>query len=341
MGRPDAELAELASQFELVRVVNMRGVDLTVFDFDYDLTWAAFFLNADEQVYGRFGGRDAGPAEKYLTVPALKVALRAALTAHRAGRAMPRSGGKPVAVEHYPAASRLRAGACIHCHHVYEFRREQQRAAGTWRREDIWVYPLPENLGFRVEEVDGSRVASITPDSPAARAGLRAGDRLHAVQGLPVVSFGDLQYALHRAPEEGTLTVAWLRAGQRLTGQVELPRGWRKTDIAWRESMWGLEPAPCVFGEDLDSEEKRELGLDPRRLAFRQGRFVPAAAKMTGIRSGDIILGIDGKALEMTMRQFNAWVRLHYKVGDRITFNLIRDGKRLDLPMILPARVQF
>src|SRR5436190_1481215 len=37
----------------------MRGVNLDVFDFDYDLTGAGFFLNADEKVYGRYGGRGA------------------------------------------------------------------------------------------------------------------------------------------------------------------------------------------------------------------------------------------------------------------------------------------
>ena len=64
-------------------------------------------------------------------------------------------------------------------------------------------------------------------------------------------------------------------------------------------------------------------------VAFRQGDYVPGPAKMAGIRAGDVIFDIDGKQVEMTMLRFNAHVRLKYKVGDHITLNVLRDGKRL------------
>jgi hypothetical protein len=37
----------------------------------------------------------------------------------------------------------------------------------------------------------------------------------------------------------------------------------------------------------------------------------------------------------MSMEQFLGHVRRSYLVGDRVTLNIIRDGKRLDLPMKL------
>ena len=56
----------MAGDFVLVRILNMRGVNLNVFDFDYDMTWAALFLNAQEKVLGRYGSRDVIliPAER-------------------------------------------------------------------------------------------------------------------------------------------------------------------------------------------------------------------------------------------------------------------------------------
>jgi len=42
--------------------------------------------------------------------------------------------------------------------------------------------------------------------------------------------------------------------------------------------------------------------------------------------------------LSMTAQQFQAYVRLNYKVGDRITYNILRDGQRLNLPMKLVPR---
>ena len=53
-------------------------------------------------------------------------------------------------------------------------------------------------------------------------------------------------------------------------------------------------------GDDLSAEEKQALGLSEKRLAFRQGPFVSEPAQQAGIRQNDIILGVDGKTLEMT-----------------------------------------
>jgi hypothetical protein len=151
-----------------------------------------------------------------------------------------------------------------------------------------------------------------------------------------VASYADVQYALHQAPVQGAIPVEWQRAGQAQTGQVEVAAGWRKTDISWRASMWALRPSPFVYGRDLTAAEKQALGLPEKQLAFRQGKFVPAPSKALGIQHDDIIIGIDGKVLDMTMLEFNAYIRINFKVGDRITLNVIRNGQRLDFPMTLP-----
>ena len=38
----------------------MNHVDLARFEFDYDTTWTSFFLDADLNVYSRYGGRGLG-----------------------------------------------------------------------------------------------------------------------------------------------------------------------------------------------------------------------------------------------------------------------------------------
>jgi hypothetical protein len=338
--RLDKEIADLAGEFVLARVVNMRGVNLDVFAFDHDLTWAAFFLSANEKIYGRFGGRDAESPDRYLTLPGLKHAMRAALAAHKK-EPPAKPAGEPKAartVEQYAAAKRLKPSACIHCHQAYDFRREELKAAGKWSLDEVWVYPLPENVGLTVDPDRGDRVKSVRARSPAAKAGLRAGDTLRTVNGVPVASFADVQYALHLVPTSGKVAMNWERGGKEQSGELGLAAGWRKTDISWRESMWGLRPPACVHGRDLGAEDRQRLGLSEKALAFRQGTFVPAAAEAAGVRSGDVIVGLDGKPLEMTMRQFNAYVRLNYQVGDKVTYNVLRDGKRLNIPLTLPGR---
>src|SRR5947209_6141499 len=124
-------MSDLAGQFILVHVENMRGVNLNVFEFDYDLTWAALFLSADERVYGRYGSRDADDAEKRLSLAGLRHAMQVALAIHHRPPDPPAAGVKPSrTVEQYPAAKQLTQSACIHCHQAYDFRREARRGEG-------------------------------------------------------------------------------------------------------------------------------------------------------------------------------------------------------------------
>src|SRR5262249_54356942 len=154
----------------------------------------------------------------------------------------------------------------------------------------------------------GSRVRGVQPGSPADRAGLREGDVLRRLNGLPVASFADVQYALHKAPVQGCIPVAWQRGTAALTGELPVAAGWRKTDVSWRWSLRSLQPAPGVHGVDLTAAEKLALGLAARQLAFYQGNFLTPAARHAGVQLNDIILGVDGRHLEMTARQFDAYV---------------------------------
>jgi hypothetical protein len=322
----------------------MRGVNLSVFDFDYDLTWAGFFLNCDEGIYGRYGGRDPGSPDTKISLAGLRYAMLRALAAHRnADTQLKPRPTEPTkhTVDEYPAARRRPDSACIHCHHVYDFRREALQSEGRWRLDQVWVYPLPENVGLSLEVDKGDRVTAVATDSPAFRAGLRVDDKLTSVSGIRVTSIADVQYGLHRAPAEGPIPVTWLRDGKPVSGHVNLPEGWRRTDISWRWSLRGLEPTVCVHGEDLTATEKWRFGLSAEQLAFRQGNFVSTPARQAGIRQNDVIIGIDNKRLIMNARQFQVYVKLNYKVGDRVTYNVLREGKPVDIPVVLTSRPAF
>ena len=319
----------------------MRGVNLALFDFDYDLTWMGFFLNANERVYGRYGARDAESADGRVSLAGLRYAMRAALETHRRDPdARPSSPPRRRTVEQFRSFARLPSGACVHCHQVYDLRREDRQADGSWRLEDVWVYPQPENVGLTLDVDRGDRIKHVTEDSLAARAGLRAGAVLTSVNGLPIASIADMQYALHNAPASGQVPVVWSRDGKRQTASLKLQEGWRKTDVSWRWSLRGLDPSPCVRGPDLDADDRKQLHLSAKQLAFRQGPFVHPVAEQAGVRQNDVIIGMNDRPLEMTARQFQAYVRLNYKVGERITLNVLRDGKQLRISMKLPGRAK-
>jgi S1-C subfamily serine protease len=313
--------------------VKIAGMDLRRFEFDYDLTWFVFFLNADETIYGRYGGRDATDAEARLSLKGLRYAMEQALEQHKNPPKPQPLTGQPLRAEDLPAARKHRG--CIHCHNVNEFRRADLQAAGTWDRASVWVYPLPENVGVTLDVDQGRLVKTVTRGSPADKAGLKPGDEILQLNGYPVASFADAQYALHKAPAQGSIPVQWSRHGQKHTASLNVADGWRKTNLTWRPSMLDILPSAPFSGEELTSEEKKVLGLDPRRAAIRQDPEVHPKLKAAGVRGWDILIGFDGVAIEGSVNNLYAYVRRNYLVGDEVTINLIREGRRVDLKLLL------
>src|SRR5262245_14450863 len=221
----------------------MREVDLSLFEFDYDLTWMGFFLDGERRILGRYGGRDADSPGGRVSLRGLRHSMKAALAKHRSGTA-PRPTRKPFTVESFSAAKNLPENACVRCHEVYDLRRRSLQAEKKWSLDQLWVYPQPENVGLSLDIDEGDRVARVRAGSPAAKAGLRKGDRLGNVNALSISSFADLQYALHVAPRKGSLALSWKRDGKSMKAELALEEGWKKTDLSWRWSLRSLDPSP-------------------------------------------------------------------------------------------------
>ena len=76
-----------------------------------------------------------------------------ALEAHQSPPKPQPRPGQPVRAEDFAAAKR--GNGCIHCHNVNEYRRADLRAKGQWDRDEVWAYPLPENVGITLDEFEG------------------------------------------------------------------------------------------------------------------------------------------------------------------------------------------
>jgi S1-C subfamily serine protease len=291
-------------------------------------------MSAEGKVYARYGGRDSKDPDSRQSLAGLRYTMESVLQEH--GRAdkefAPRSQEGSKYVRDVGGARRR---GCYHCHNVKEALNNDLDRKGLWTRDLTWRYPLPENVGVELEVDRGNVIKAVRASSPAAAAGVKAGDVLRRLGGVPLHSQADVQFALDKAPKAGTVEVVWQRGGKTGRAKLTLPEGWRKSDITWRPSMQWAVPSARLYGGDLKPEEKKALGLAPKRLAFRQQYPVPAQPKAAGVRTGDVILGVDGKELEMDVGDFVHYVTRHYLVGDRVTVNLLRDGKRLDLPMAL------
>jgi Do/DeqQ family serine protease len=85
-------------------------------------------------------------------------------------------------------------------------------------RQDINNNP---NSGLSVNEDQGVLVAKVMPDSPAAKAGLRAGDVIHQVNGQTVTDASNLQQIVEASKVGSRLQVTLSRNGQEQTLSIQ------------------------------------------------------------------------------------------------------------------------
>ena len=108
----ETELAPLLDQFVCVRVINANALDLSLFQFDYDLSFSTLFFNGDGTVYGRYGSwraseGSAGQDHRRLPARARSRARPAPRLSGEQSRAR-RQAGRPDAVQDAARDSRAR-----------------------------------------------------------------------------------------------------------------------------------------------------------------------------------------------------------------------------------------
>lgn len=338
-------VAEFAKEkFVSVRQVEMKGVDLSLFQFDHDLNWAAMFINADGTVYARYGTQSAEGADAYNSVDGLLKTMQRVLDLHAdypnnkaqlAGKRGHRKIKSALDMPGLQNPEKLRKqttrGNCIHCHNIHDAEHAQAYADGTFSNDMLWRYPLPDNVGLKIDPVSGVTVAEVVPDSPAAKAGIEAGEDVLTMNGQPMTSIADMQWVLHHIPAKGgSVDVKTSRTGSH---SLELESGWKVSDISWRGSIWSVSPRLRVWSPILAYDRRKALGVSDDDTAFEvkwinKNQPGGAAALKSGLRVGDVLIELEGKPLRMNNQQFNAYIKLHYKVGQEVPVTVLRDGKR-------------
>jgi predicted metalloprotease with PDZ domain len=326
----------------------MKGVDLSQFQFDYDLSWAAMFINADGTVYGRYGTQSAEGPDAFNSTASLEKAMLGVLALHAkypknktalaAKRGVPKPYRTAIEMPGLENKNKFRQTTernnCIHCHNIHDAENNQLHLTGKMTHEKLWRYPFPDNLGLSIDPKDGQRIAKVTPNSAAARAGLRPGQTLTHVNSQPIISIADIQWVLHNLSNDAELIRINITGSSR-QHLIRTAPGWKKTDISWRGSLWNLHPRLRVWMPPATSQELLKLKLPADQHALKvkwinTGSKEGKAAHSAGLRQGDFIIAIDGKPLgKMTPQQFTAHVKLNYKSGQKLPLTLIRNGKRI------------
>jgi serine protease Do len=172
--------------------------------------------------------------------------------------------------------------------------RDKGRVVRGWL--GVQIQAIDEDLAksLKMADTKGALVSDVTPGSPAAEAGLKAGDVIRSVDGTPVESSSDL-----------SSRVAAMRPGARVGLDVLRDGADRKIDV--RLGTFPDEDAP----QASTAEGRNRLGMALRTLTpdVAQGLDLPSdahgvvvvqvepgsLADAAGLRERDVIVSVDGR----------------------------------------------
>jgi hypothetical protein len=336
----------MARQFVCVRLQSMNEVNLNAFQFDFDVTWMAFFQNSVGQNYARYGGRDDVGSESYLTKKSLLQTMERVLKLHKTNAVRPISKYEPKSnevstPEDIPTMKPMmskRTESCIHCHDVKNATLHRAAELGKLSKDMVFTYPSPKRLGIVLDADDQTLIKSIVAKSPAENVGLKKGDVVESADGSRVLTFGDFTRVLEVAPDTGRLPLAFRREGETKQVALQLSPGWKRSpNPSWRPSTHVVGPSPGFWGKPLPVGQLKQHKLTSKDLAVKIVVAWGAWARKAGLKKGDIVVEIDGVTSALSMKEVSAHVQMNREFGDEIEVEVIRRGKRQRFKIKLPA----
>jgi S1-C subfamily serine protease len=156
---------------------------------------------------------------------------------------------------------------------------------------------IAEGLGLK--RPAGALVASVSPKTPAARAGLRTGDLIVAVDGQPIDDVNAFDYRFATKPLGGQAQLGIMRNGHEVKLSVPLetapesPRD--EVQIRSRTPFQGVKAA------NLSPALAEELRLDPSTDGVAVLEVAAGSiAQSLGFQKGDIVVSVNSEPIAHT-----------------------------------------
>lgn len=316
----------------------MDAVDIGLFEYDRNNTLYFFLMNADEQIYMRYGGRDSRSPDSYLSLDSLALAAEKGLELHKqyqAGQLPKTERPKPISPRDYPmlVERTFKQNACVECHLIGDFQNLHREKDGTLDKlVHLFRSPDIRTLGIELDVPKGLIVKDAAGAAQAA--GLRAGDRIAKWEGDVVWTFGDLQHRYDKVARTAkAVRVTVDRGGEMQDLQIALPVRWWWTDTRYRQSS--VEPRSYFEDRPLTAEEKAKWNLPADGFAsyVKYVSSMAASVQAHELQVGDIITGVDGKDKDPNANTASLYIVLHKTPGDTGTLEVLRDGKKISMPL--------
>jgi S1-C subfamily serine protease len=187
----------------------------------------------------------------------------------------------------------------------------------------------------------GARVREVSPGGPAAKAGIRAGDVVVAVNGTPLGGAHPARQVigvLHDVQPDSRVSVRVLRDGKSREFTL-IARESPSLFGTWPEFAPALRELPGTFMVHRPLMDMELATLTPRLGSYfgtDKGVLVvraPAGGALM-LEDGDVILTIDGR--QPTSGSHATRILGSYQPGEKVTLRIVRQRKTLELQGTLP-----
>ena len=192
----------------------------------------------------------------------------------------------------------------------------------------VTIQPLTAELakGFNVAEGTGALVAGVQDGSPAARAGVKAGDIITHYDGQKVATSADLPKLVAATAVGRQVPVTVVREGKKVALNVTVAQ----MDEPGQPVVAQAEEAKGPLGltvETVTPSIAKELKLSEPRGVIVRGVRSGSPAENAGIRAGDVITEVDRQAVADAAQMKRA-LEKHPK-GAPVVVMVRRDGTSL------------
>lgn len=190
---------------------------------------------------------------------------------------------------------------------VYEQLRENGRVVRGWL--GVLIQDVTRELAesFGMDKPHGALVAKVSPDGPAAAAGVKVGDIIVEYNGEEIGFSADLPPLVGSSKVDDKASLKIIRQGKRRSLKVLIAELPEELEGAEDEDGGAPEQSPPnamnIVARDLTEAQRKRLDLPEDGVLVE--KVLPGPGKEAGLRPGDVLLIIDNARVK-NLEHFNS-----------------------------------
>jgi len=194
----------------------------------------------------------------------------------------------------------------------------------------VQIQPLTQEIAdsLKLKDTSGALVADLTPNSPAAKAGIAVGDAILALDGQTIKDSRDLSLRVSNAAPGKSVKVTYWRGGKTQDTTVTLGT------LPSNQQLASTNPPATRNGNNAQTTTLSDFGLSLGRSQDNLGVMITnvdpnGQAASRGLQSGDVIVAV-GDAMVASPRDVEQKIADAKAGGQKAVLLRVKSGDRME-----------